>query len=75
MTTDPGELERKVRQMDNDVQSVYELLASISAQQARHLNRLGALDAKIDNLGVQLSARMDGLDSKLDRVIDALGQG
>jgi hypothetical protein len=29
----PAELDRKIRQLDNDVQSIYELLSSIQATQ------------------------------------------
>lgn len=42
MTSQPG-LERKMRQLDNDVQSIYEMLASIVSTQARHNNRFEEL--------------------------------
>ncbi|MDQ3406205.1 MAG: hypothetical protein M3548_22895 [Actinomycetota bacterium] len=44
----PAEVERKVRQLDNDVQSIYEMLARIEATQARQGNRLGEMDGKLD---------------------------
>ncbi len=39
MTT-PPEVARKVRQLDNDVQAIYEMLAGISATQQRQGHRL-----------------------------------
>jgi len=61
MTMSPVELERKVRQLDNDVQSIYELLNSISSTQQRHTNRLG-----------ELAAKVDAVDEKLDAVLALL---
>ena len=54
--TAPG-LERKVRQLDNDVQSIYEMLSAIQGTQLRHGNRLDELDE-----------RLSGLDDRLGRV-------
>ncbi len=44
MTT-PPEIARKVRQLDNDVQAIYEMLAGISATQLRQGNRLEEIAA------------------------------
>lgn len=60
MTT-PAEIERKVRQLDNDVQSIYEMLAGISATQHRQGNRLTEMDS-----------RLTGMDGKLDTILDLL---
>lgn len=73
MTMTPGEVERKVHQLDNDVQSIYEMLASISAQQSRHLNRLNALDAKIDVRSEAVEERLAGHDARFDAVESRLG--
>lgn len=59
MTT--SDLSRKVRQLDNDVQSVYEMLARIEATQNRQGNRLG-----------ELAIAMTDIDGKLNRIIDLL---
>jgi outer membrane murein-binding lipoprotein Lpp len=56
--TQPADLQGKVRQLDNDVQSIYEMLATIQATQARQGNRLDEMDGKLD--------KMDG---KLDKII------
>lgn len=61
MTMSPVELEPKVRQLDNDVQSIYELLNSISSTQQRHTNRLG-----------ELAVKVDAIDAKLDDVLQLL---
>ena len=49
MTT-PADIERKVRQLDNDVPSIYEMLAGISATQRRQGNRLTEMDSKLDTI-------------------------
>jgi len=50
-------VERKVRQLDNDVQSIYEMLSSIEATQKRHSNRFEELDAKLDRVLELLEGR------------------
>jgi archaellum component FlaC len=75
MTMTPAEIERKVRRLDNDVQAIYELLATISATQTRHGNRLDELDARFDGVDQRLDGldqRLDGLDTKLDEVLTLL---
>lgn len=59
MTMTPGELERKVRQLDHDVQEIYELLAGISATQTRQGNRLDQFERKVE-------ARFDAMDTRFD---------
>jgi hypothetical protein len=44
----PAELERKVRQLDHDVQAIYEMLTGLAATQQRQGNRLSEMDAKLD---------------------------
>ncbi len=71
MTMSPGEIERKVRQLDNDVQAIYVLLHEISATQTRHGNRLDTMDGRLDSM----DARLDSMDARLDRLdtkVDAL---
>ncbi len=75
MTMSPVELERKVRQLDNDVQSIYELLNSISSTQQRHTNRLGELAVKVDTIEGRINAldtKVDALDTKVDSVDEKL---
>lgn len=71
MTMTPAEVERKVRQLDNDVESIYELLNRISITQQRHGNRVGELtemvaahDARFDSMG----QRLDSMDGRLGRI-------
>lgn len=80
MTMSPGELQRKVRQMDNDVSSLYEMLVGIQATLARHGNALAVIvarqddhDQRFDSLDLRLTAIDDRLDSHDDRfdAIDA----
>jgi len=69
MTMGPVEIERKVRQIDNDVQSIYTMLSAIQGTQERHTNRLGELAVKVDSLDTKvntLGATVDSLDTKID---------
>lgn len=61
MSTSPGPTERKVRQLDNGVQSIYEMLAGIEATQRRHGNRFEEIDS-----------RLSQMDGKLDRILGLL---
>ncbi len=82
MTMGPVEIERKVRQLDNDVQSIYTMLSAIQGTQERHTNRLGelavkvdAIDAKFDGFDARLEGvetRMTGLEAKRRRQVDTL---
>ena len=89
MTMSPVEIERKVRQLDGDVQAIYEMLAAIEGTQRRHSNRFqelaeqidgkfAALDSRMDTLDgkfAALDSRMDTLDGKMDTVLELLRSG
>ena len=71
MSTSPTSLERKVRQLDNDVQSIYEMLSAIQGTQLRHGNRLDELDEKLTSLEAKVDGvdtKVGGLEAKVDRV-------
>jgi septal ring factor EnvC (AmiA/AmiB activator) len=57
----PLEAERKIRQLDHDVQSIYEMLAEIAATQRRHGNRLAEVDTKLTDVDTKLT----DVDTKL----------
>jgi hypothetical protein len=52
----PAEIERKVRQLDNDVQAIYEMLATIEATQKRQGNRLTEIATAQAEHGAKLDA-------------------
>ncbi len=66
MAMNPLELERKVRELDDDVQSIYVMLAGLQGTQERHTNRLNELAARLDVVN-------DGLGTRIDNVADRLG--
>jgi hypothetical protein len=71
----PVEVERRIRQLDHDVQSIYEMLATIHGTQQRHGNRLSELNVKVDALEGKVSTldtKLTTVDGKLDRVIALL---
>ncbi len=75
-------LDRKVRQLDNDVQSIYEMLSTISGTQLRHGNRLDEIDQRVESVEAKVDAldgkvdaletKVDALDGKVDVVLDLL---
>ena len=64
----PVELECKVRQVDNDVQSIYVMLAGIQGTQERHTNRLNELADRLDTVHAELGSRIDGVETRLGGV-------
>ncbi|MGH8896516.1 MAG: hypothetical protein ACRDZ4_05690 [Egibacteraceae bacterium] len=67
----PAEIERKVRQLDNDVQSIYGMLAEISITQRRQGNRLNEMDGKLDEMDGKLSS-MDGKLNSMDGKLNSM---
>jgi chromosome segregation ATPase len=65
----PGN-ERKVRQLDNDVQAIYELIARIEVTQRRHTTRFDGLDSQI----LAMDSRLDGIETRLDGIDTRLGE-
>ena len=66
--TVPVAIERKVRQLDNDVQSIYEMLAEIAATQRRQANRLTEMDDKL----TEARDKVTEMDVKLDTILGLL---
>jgi len=62
------DLTRDVRQLDNDVQSIYELLAGISATQLRQGNRL----VEIGTAQAEVATTLAEQGAKLDTIIELL---
>jgi predicted nuclease with TOPRIM domain len=72
------DIDRKVRQLDNDVHAIYEILERISGSQTEYGRRLDEVDVRFDGLETRfdgldgkvdgLETRFDGLDGKVDRM-------
>ncbi|MGH3565867.1 MAG: hypothetical protein ACRDRH_07500 [Pseudonocardia sp.] len=68
MTT-PPEIIRKVKQLDNDVGAIYEILIRVERTQQRHDNRLDEHTVKLDEHTAKLdehTAKLDEHTAKLD---------
>ncbi len=71
-------LDRKIRQLDNDVQAIYEMLSTISGTQLRQGNRLEEIDQRLESVESKVDAldgKVDALDGKVDALeskVDAL---
>lgn len=74
MTMTPGELERKVRQLDHDVQEIYEMLAGISATQTRQGNRLDQFERKVEARFDAMDTRFDAMDTRFDGLERQVGE-
>ncbi len=72
MAMNPVELERKVRELDDDVQSIYVMLAGIQGTQERHTNRLNELAARLDVVNDEVGARIDSVGDRLGAVENRL---
>ncbi|MBW3604801.1 MAG: hypothetical protein KY460_07800 [Actinobacteria bacterium] len=64
--TQPLNVPRKLRQIDNDVQSIYEMLSGIAGTQLRHGNRLDELAAQLDRMDARLASHDETLASHSD---------
>lgn len=74
MTTAP-DVTRKIRQLENDVVPIYEMITAISMTQVRHTNRFAELAATQDEHGTMLAGHTATLaehGAKLDRIIELL---
>lgn len=78
MTLNPAEISRKVRQLDNDVDAIYSMLADVQGTLKRHGNRLDRIDTRLEGVESRLGTldtKVDGLDVKvgaLDAKVDGL---
>lgn len=64
----PAEVERKVRQLDNDVSAIYGMLRDISKTLQRHGKRLDDVDrgvTKVAAVQMRHGNRLDELDGRL----------
>lgn len=69
------DLERKVRQHDNDISAVYTMIADIQNTQRRHTNRFDELTEDVCALEKRMSSlegKVDSLTGKVDQVLELL---
>jgi len=65
---EPVDLQRRVRQHDNDMSSTYELIFAIQNTLRRHGNRM----AELTEMVAAHDARFDTVETKLDTVLDVV---
>ena len=70
MATPSEQIERKVQQLDNDVQAIYQMISFIQATQGRHTNRFDELNTRLDGF----NTRLGGVETRLDTVEIRLGR-
>ena len=76
MTTSSPDLDRKVRQLDNDVHAVYEMITKVHGTLQLHTTRLDGIDAGLGEMNTRLDTvetRLDTVETRLDTVETRLG--
>lgn len=66
----PEETVRKLRQHDDDILSIYEILGVIQTTLTLHSTRFDGIDTRLDGI----DTRLEGVEGKLDSVLDLLRQ-
>lgn len=72
-----ADLERKVRQHDNDIAAIYSLISDIQTTQSQHTNRFDELTEDVAGLDTRLGSvesRMMSLEGTVDRLDTKVGQ-
>ena len=70
------DLERKVRQHDNDISAVYTMIADIQNTQRRHTNRFDELTEDVGSLDGRLTSvegKVGSLEGKVGSLEDKVG--
>jgi archaellum component FlaC len=65
------EIGRKVRQLDNDVQAIYEMISKIDKTQQGHTTRLNGIDTHLEGIDTRLGGidtRLGGIDTRVGAV-------
>jgi hypothetical protein len=74
----PTDVPRKIRQLENDVTSIYEMLDTIDGRVSdldTRLNvRLTKLDTKVTMLDTKVSKLDTGVNARLDEIVELLKQ-
>ena len=70
----PTDVPRKIRQLENDVTSIYEMLDRIDTRVSDLDTRLSARITDLDTKVGKLDTKLDKLDTKLDTVVELLKQ-
>ena len=71
------EIERRLRQHDDDITAVYELLGEIQDKQAQHDRHFEGVSRRFDSHDRQFDAinrRLDGQDQRFDRIDEQLAE-
>ncbi|WP_340538028.1 hypothetical protein [Nocardioides sp. GXZ039] len=63
------EMELRVGRLENDTDSIYELITQVQATQSDHTRRLDGIDGRLDGI----DGRLDGIDGRLDGIDGRLG--
>lgn len=85
MTANATDIDNQVRQLDLEVQSIYEMVARIQGTQTRHTNRLSELAIRLDEVNEVLGMRVSladqhsvergaAVEARLDRLENRLDE-
>ncbi len=74
MTSDPG-MSRRVARLENDTESIYELLTEVRSTQDEHTSRLDRVETTLTKVASTLdehARRFDGIQTTLTEVVRRL---
>jgi len=81
MTSDPS-LKLRVARLENETESIYELITDVRTTQLEHTQRLDRVETRLDGVETRLGGvetrlegveiRLDGVETKLDEVLRRL---
>jgi hypothetical protein len=58
------DLQRRVPRLENETESIYELITAIQTTQAEHTQRFDGMDKRFDGI----DKRLDGMDQRFDGI-------
>jgi hypothetical protein len=74
MTNDPS-LSRRVTRLENDTESIYELLTEVTSTQGQHTRRFDRVESTLGDVRStqgEHAQRFDGIESTLDEILRRL---
>ena len=74
MTSDPS-LKLRVARLENETESIYELITDIRTTQLEHTQRLDRVETRLDGVETKLhgvETKLHGVETKLDEVLRRL---
>jgi septation ring formation regulator EzrA len=73
MTSDPG-MSRRVARLENDTESIYELITEVRSTQDEHTRRFDRLVDRVESTFTEVRSTQDEHTRRFDRLESTLGE-